>query len=339
MKTQILLLAASLCLWASQACARTWVDDTGKHRVEAEFVELKDDVVRLRKPDGKHVSVPVSRLSAADQQYVRDLMRQPAEEQPEAVASPPPALAEEAPAEVAPVETGPEKSETTEAEAAAAPVEPAAEAPAAQGPESGPSPARQQGEAEGPAFSSLWYLLAAIPVAGLAVWWLKRKMSHAGSRTRTARSTAKTSSPTRKPASSPTRKPTPSPIRSTSSSTAASKPFWRLELDFAGPSDSGDAKIRESYELCKRDGKPKLLGGLADGEILWMAQMVHKCRASDKLLSELGISRSDVQPGSKLSASLSSFEPPPSSYRYSGSSSFRPYSSRPESRGRSELRG
>ena len=115
----------------------------------------------------------------------------------------------------------------------------------------------------------------------------------------------------------------------TSSSTAASKPFWRLELDYAGPSDSGDAKIRESYELCKRDGKPKLLGGLADGEILWMAQMVHKCRASDKLLSELGISRSDVQPGSKLSASLSSFEPPPSSYRYSGSSSFRPYSSRP----------
>ena len=104
----------------------------------------------------------------------------------------------------------------------------------------------------------------------------------------------------------------------------------------AGPSDSGDAKIRESYELCKRSGSPNPSKGLADGEILWMAQMFSKCSASDKLLSELKISRSEVQPPTNFSASA--YEPPPKSYGYSHSSGLTPRSGMPEPSSRAEVR-
>ncbi len=50
---------------------RTWTDSTGKFRVEAEFVELKDGKVQLRKQDGKVIDVPLERLSAADQEYIK----------------------------------------------------------------------------------------------------------------------------------------------------------------------------------------------------------------------------------------------------------------------------
>jgi hypothetical protein len=49
------------------AQARTWTDKTGRFKVEAELIEVKDGMVRLQKTDGKKLSVPLEKLSEADQ--------------------------------------------------------------------------------------------------------------------------------------------------------------------------------------------------------------------------------------------------------------------------------
>jgi hypothetical protein len=54
------------------AFARKWTDSTGKHEVEAEFAGLKDGKVQLRKPDGSVVTVPVEKLSQADQTWITE---------------------------------------------------------------------------------------------------------------------------------------------------------------------------------------------------------------------------------------------------------------------------
>jgi len=56
---------------------RTWTNDTGKHRVEAAFVGLEADGVRLKKKDGNEIVVPLARLSAADQEFVRGQRAEP----------------------------------------------------------------------------------------------------------------------------------------------------------------------------------------------------------------------------------------------------------------------
>lgn len=53
--------------------AREWLDNTGKHKTEADFVAYADDIVQLRKKDGTIAKVPFNRLSAADQQHVLEL--------------------------------------------------------------------------------------------------------------------------------------------------------------------------------------------------------------------------------------------------------------------------
>lgn len=50
---------------------RTWTDSTGTFSVRAKIVGFENGTVRLTKEDGSNVSLPVSRLSAADQAYVR----------------------------------------------------------------------------------------------------------------------------------------------------------------------------------------------------------------------------------------------------------------------------
>jgi hypothetical protein len=47
---------------------RTWTDSTGKFNVEAEFLGLADGQVKLRRQDGREVTLPLARLSPADQQ-------------------------------------------------------------------------------------------------------------------------------------------------------------------------------------------------------------------------------------------------------------------------------
>jgi hypothetical protein len=71
------------CLTCSLACAagdedpgrktgaRTWVDSTGKHQVQAHLLSQTDNSVRLRRCDGKEVDVPIARLSRRDQRYLQ----------------------------------------------------------------------------------------------------------------------------------------------------------------------------------------------------------------------------------------------------------------------------
>src|SRR5688500_10677205 len=73
MKRSFVGLSLLVLLWASVSTAesRKWKDATGKFETEAEFVDFADGKVTLKKPDGSDVSVPMTRLSAADQAFVR----------------------------------------------------------------------------------------------------------------------------------------------------------------------------------------------------------------------------------------------------------------------------
>ena len=55
---------------------RTWTDSTGTHKVEAEFVDFKDGKVQLKKEDGKTITIPIERLSDADQDSVKSQTQQ-----------------------------------------------------------------------------------------------------------------------------------------------------------------------------------------------------------------------------------------------------------------------
>lgn len=71
-----LFTLVALLVTASQTRAREWTDSTGRYTVEAELVEVTDDKVLLKKTDGRIVSVPLARLSAADRDYVNSLVEQ-----------------------------------------------------------------------------------------------------------------------------------------------------------------------------------------------------------------------------------------------------------------------
>lgn len=51
---------------------RAWKDDAGKFAVAARFLEFKAGSVSLQRLDGKLITVPMNRLSRADQKWVRD---------------------------------------------------------------------------------------------------------------------------------------------------------------------------------------------------------------------------------------------------------------------------
>jgi Leucine-rich repeat (LRR) protein len=61
-----LLLSPAHPIWARQ-----WTDNTGKHSIEAELVEVKDGMAVLKKSGGKTVDVPLNRLSTADRIYIQ----------------------------------------------------------------------------------------------------------------------------------------------------------------------------------------------------------------------------------------------------------------------------
>lgn len=55
------------------ATPRTWTDRTGKFSVEAAFRGLEGGAVTLQRADGRTVTVPLAKLSAADADYVRSV--------------------------------------------------------------------------------------------------------------------------------------------------------------------------------------------------------------------------------------------------------------------------
>jgi len=54
---------------------REWVDVTGKHRVKAKLKSMAFGVIKLELESGEVISLPLDRLSAADQQYIRNRSR------------------------------------------------------------------------------------------------------------------------------------------------------------------------------------------------------------------------------------------------------------------------
>jgi hypothetical protein len=52
---------------------RTWTDNTGSFKIEAAFLGIADGAVRLRRQDGREISVPLARLSRGDQKVAEEL--------------------------------------------------------------------------------------------------------------------------------------------------------------------------------------------------------------------------------------------------------------------------
>jgi hypothetical protein len=57
-------------LWPTAAVAREWIDNSGKHRIEATLVEVQNDSVRLKKSDGKLIKLRLDQLSQADRDFL-----------------------------------------------------------------------------------------------------------------------------------------------------------------------------------------------------------------------------------------------------------------------------
>jgi hypothetical protein len=59
-----------------------WSDDTGRYSVEAELVDVTKDSVRLKRKDGKLITVARSRLSTADRDYLAKNLPAPGSQRP-----------------------------------------------------------------------------------------------------------------------------------------------------------------------------------------------------------------------------------------------------------------
>ena len=74
--TTALLFTTALFLCVALAfCqeARTWKDDTGMFSIEATFQQIDGESVKLERTDGRIVTLPISRLSEADQRHIVEL--------------------------------------------------------------------------------------------------------------------------------------------------------------------------------------------------------------------------------------------------------------------------
>ncbi len=77
---KIIVALSAICvvqvmLIVSCVLARTWTDSTGKYQVQADFVKFENGQVFLKTQDGKTLAIPMSKLSTADQSWVRDELR------------------------------------------------------------------------------------------------------------------------------------------------------------------------------------------------------------------------------------------------------------------------
>lgn len=58
---------------AQSESLRTWVDATGKYKIEAELVSHENGTVKLKRRDGTVVTLPVDKLSTEDREYLESL--------------------------------------------------------------------------------------------------------------------------------------------------------------------------------------------------------------------------------------------------------------------------
>lgn len=70
------ILVSGICMAATKPVRkpvpqyRTWTDASGSHTTRAAFVEVDEENVKLRKPDGTIISISLERLSKADQEWI-----------------------------------------------------------------------------------------------------------------------------------------------------------------------------------------------------------------------------------------------------------------------------
>jgi thiol-disulfide isomerase/thioredoxin len=64
-------IALAVITGAALAAERTWTDKTGKFSVDAEFVKVEGDKAVLRSAAGKEITVPIDKLSDADQTFIK----------------------------------------------------------------------------------------------------------------------------------------------------------------------------------------------------------------------------------------------------------------------------
>jgi hypothetical protein len=60
--------------YATELEKRQWTDSTGKYKLQAEFVTLSDGIVQLKMDGGRIVSIPLTKLSKQDQNFVHKLL-------------------------------------------------------------------------------------------------------------------------------------------------------------------------------------------------------------------------------------------------------------------------
>lgn len=70
MKTVISFVCVVLLVAPAAGEVRTWKDKSGKFSIRAELVESDGTTVKLKRADGKVISVPVDRLSDQDRQFL-----------------------------------------------------------------------------------------------------------------------------------------------------------------------------------------------------------------------------------------------------------------------------
>ena len=71
-RTCALALLAIVCLTSERSEAKDrWTNDTGKHQVEAEFVEIQGEIVVLRNESGKKITVPLAKLDEASRRLAQ----------------------------------------------------------------------------------------------------------------------------------------------------------------------------------------------------------------------------------------------------------------------------
>ena len=66
-----LIVTVAVVSIASASELRTWTDSSGQFTITAEVVAVDGDQVQLRTEDGKEIAVPVTRLSSADQAFLK----------------------------------------------------------------------------------------------------------------------------------------------------------------------------------------------------------------------------------------------------------------------------
>jgi transglutaminase-like putative cysteine protease len=74
MPCSTMVCVGMIMVLGSQSAAqqsRTWSSADRRFTVEAELVEVGDDVVRLRRPNGHVISVPLDKISDSDREYLR----------------------------------------------------------------------------------------------------------------------------------------------------------------------------------------------------------------------------------------------------------------------------